>query len=78
MGRETAALLLKLANLGGLDAGTRQVQQELIDRICRLLIDALRHQGLSDCDDQFLAVHGETVQNTILDEHLRRLPPQYE
>lgn len=78
LGRETAGLLLELAGRGGLDQAEQAAQQACIDRLCALLAEELRRQGLSDCRDWFFAGHGEAVQRTIQHELLRALPPQYE
>lgn len=78
LGVQGAGLLMELAGIGGLDFNARQRQQEIIDRLCALLAEELRHQGLSDCQDWFLAGHAEAVQRTIWNRALRRLPLQSE
>ena len=51
--------------------------QVSIDQVCALFAKTLRAEGLSDCDDWFLAFHGEAVQRTITDPLLQALPPQF-
>ena len=78
LGEEVSRGLLELAEIGGLDEQSRARQQQIIDRLCALLADELRRQGLSTSRDWFLASHGQAVQDTIGHELLRRLPAQYE
>lgn len=78
LGKETAGMLLAMAEENGLDENSQCVQQERIDTLCGLLANELRNQGLSNCEDWYFNGHGEAVQRTIRNEKLRRLPVQYE
>ena len=78
MGGRLAEMLRELACMGGLDRGSRILQQKIIDRICNMFAEELRRQKLSASQDWFLAEHGTAVQRTIRNELLRSLPPQYE
>jgi len=44
----------------------------VIETLCRMVIDELRRQGLSDSNSCFLADHGPMVQSGILDPELRK------
>jgi len=44
----------------------------LIEDICRLIIEKLRHEGLSDSKSDFLLDHGPVIQSKIYDPHLRQ------
>jgi len=78
LGREAADLLLEIAEEAALDENTRIRMQEKIEKLCALMAEELRRQGLSDSDDWYFSSHGEAVQQTIQHEQLRRLPAQYE
>lgn len=78
LGMQCAALLRDLARTEGLDTEACRYRQEIINRLCRLLVLELRRQGLSAKQDWFLAEHGRAVQQTIWDRTLRRMPPQFE
>ena len=61
-------MLRELACMGGLDRGSRILQQKIIDRICNMFAEELRRQKLSASQDWFLAEHGTAVQRTIRNE----------
>ena len=78
LGAETAQLLLKISELGGLDGESFDVRQRYIDELCALFSFELKAQGLSGTEESFLALHGEDIQKNIKDDVLRSLPAQYE
>lgn len=78
LGAEIFGLLLCLTQTGFLTFEARRSQQVQIEAICALLAQKLREQGLSSCTGDFLARHGEFIQNTIQDARLKSIPPQYE
>lgn len=78
LGVEISDLLERLVSVEGQNDAALQIRSDIVDRVCMLLVQSLRDQGLSDSDDWFLAAHGEAVQRTIHDERLRSLPTQYE
>ena len=78
LGRETANLLLELAQIQGWEASALERRQQKIDKLCSALAAELRRQGLSRTEDDFLAAHGEEVQRSIRHEWLRSLPAVYE
>jgi len=78
LGEAVASELLNLALSYGLDDAAFKKQEESISRICALLVNELRNQGLSGSEDWFLSTHGLEVQSRITDPFLSRLPPQYE
>ena len=78
VGRETARLLLNIAEDGALDHAAQTRRQAHITQLCSFFASHLNAQGLSDSGDWFLASHGESVKNCIKDEFLRSLPAQYE
>ena len=77
-GAETAALLLKIAETGGLDDKSQSKRQSSIEELCALFIKEMKNQGLTNSDDTFMAPHGEQVRSNIKTDFLRNLPPQYE
>ena len=77
-GNETAGLLAKIAEAGGLDGESFSVRDNCISELCKAFARELKAQGLSGSDDSFMAPHGEDVQRGIKDEFLRSLPAQYE
>jgi len=77
-GNETAGLLMKIAESGGLDDESFSVRHSCISELCKVFTRELKAQGLSDSDDLFMASQGEEVQRGINDEFLRSLPTQYE
>ena len=77
-GDETARLLMKIAESGGLDNESFSERHNCISELCKVFARELRAQGLSDSDDWFMASHGEDVKRGINDEFLRSLPTQYE
>jgi len=78
LGAETGRLLDELICEQGFSESSLKKQQDVISKICWYLAEELRHQGLSDSDDYFLARHGESVQSKIEDPFLHSLPVQYE
>lgn len=78
LGSEISELLIKLAYTNGLSADVLETQQQYISKICVLLADELRRQGLSDESDWFFTAHGESVRTRIKDNFIRSLPTQYE
>jgi hypothetical protein len=44
----------------------------LIEDICRLIIERLRNEGLSDSKSDFLLDHGPVIQSKINDPRLRQ------
>ena len=77
-GNETARLLMKIAESGGLDDASFSARQRHILELCEVFTRALKTQGLSCSNDFFLASHGEEIQRRIKDEFLRSLPAQYD
>ena len=77
-GNETARLLMKIAEAGGLDDESFSVRQRHISELCEIFTRELSAQGLSGSDDFFLASHGEEIRRSIKNESLRSLPAQYE
>ena len=71
-------LLRMIAETGGLDDGSFIRRQQYISELCELIVRELKHQGLSETDDWFLATHGGEVQSKIGDSFLRSLPAQHE
>ena len=51
----------------------RANQTSLIEKVCALIADELRRQGLSATRDTFLLSHAMEIQNSITDESLKRL-----
>ena len=78
LGRETARLLLKIAEAGGLNEGSFLKRRRHISELCAFFTEELAAQDLSDSMDWFLAAHGEEVRRRIRDESLRSLPTQYD
>ena len=78
IGGETASLLLRLSEAGGLDSKSLETQTQCVAELCSVFARELNFQGLSETDDWFLAAHGEEVQRRIKDGFLRALPVQYE
>lgn len=69
-------LLEELTDLGGWSETACRSRLALAEKICAIFAAALRQEGLSDAEDPFLAVHGQSVQSRIQDLLLSRLPPQ--
>ena len=78
LGKETARLLLMIAELGGLDTESQAARQRYISELCTLFVCELKAQNLTDSDDWFLSTHGEEIQSRIKEDFLRNLPTQYE
>jgi hypothetical protein len=78
LGVEIGGLLRHLAEIEGFSNDTFCQQTMVVEEICALLIKELHRQGLSHSHDQFLATHGEEVQQSINNASLRALPAQYE
>ena len=78
LGAEIGNLLERLVSVTGLSSGTLDLQQDAVDRICRLLHEELKHQGLTSSEDWFFSTHGEEVRSRIAHEVIRSLPATYE
>lgn len=78
LGLEVGSLLLNIVSASGTWVEQFEQNQADIDKICALLIDGLKTEKLTTCDDSFLATHGEAIQAGISDAFLRKLPAQYE
>ena len=72
MGARIHALLDELvARPAGRDAHAHEARQDLMERLCRILVEALREEGLSDAAGTFLCGHGPEIQARISDPALR-------
>ena len=52
--------------------------EELVERMCIMIEDELRAQGLSDSEDAFIQRHGESVFTRVQDPWLRGIPITFE
>jgi len=78
IGAELGQRLKALVETCGWDQAALDSTQEQVERICALLIRALREQGISTEADDFLIPHGEAIRNRIQADVLRELPTQYD
>ena len=76
LGTVVSYQLTDLACMAGLDERSIDAQADIVERVCALIVNELRRQGLSQSESDFLANHGESVQAGITDDFLGRLPAQ--
>ena len=64
-------------NLFGTLSTSTQLSDNIdnMEKICSLIIDELREEGLSDSTSDFLLDHGPQIQKGIKDENLRNMVP---
>ncbi|MFC1838760.1 DUF4037 domain-containing protein [Thermodesulfobacteriota bacterium] len=70
LGQESYHLLSDLAHSNHFEENIN-----IIESICRLVINKLREMGLTDSSSDFLLDHGPRVQSNIKDEYLRNIVP---
>ena len=78
LGQEIGGLLERLVSVTGLSPDVLELQNDAVERICRLLHEELKRQGLTSSDDWFFSTHGEEVRSRISHEVIRSLPATYE
>jgi hypothetical protein len=76
LGAEAHALLAGLVRGAYFGAGDAAGSPggEIIERVCRLVAERLRVEGLSDQRDDFMAAHAESITGRIRDDRIRNLP----
>lgn len=74
LGKSLYEPLLKLATTGdGTTGKTYEEKGRLMEEMCRLVIQELKREGLSDSSSDFLLDHGPVIQRHIEDPYLRDL-----
>ncbi len=78
LSNEAAPLLRELALTCTGTKASYEAARDIAERLCALIAEELRRQGLAQTNDDFLTAQAEQIQQSIQDDFLRALPTQYE